>query len=90
MVAYTYGSKIEELKVSNSLSENIYFDLDFLLVLGLPMKQYSVFFFTHTADATFELHLDFRKLFNDVFKLVLVQEQLPLNSSLTSVMNNLT
>lgn len=44
MVAYTYGSKIEELKVSNSLSENIYFDLDFLLVLGLPMKQYSVFF----------------------------------------------
>lgn len=45
MVAYTYGSKIEELKVSNSLSENIYFDLDFLLVLGLPMKQYSVVFF---------------------------------------------
>lgn len=67
MVAYTYGSKIEELKVSNSLSENIYFDLDFLLVLGLPMKQYSVvFFFTHTADATFQLHLHFRKLFNDV------------------------
>lgn len=48
MVAYTYRSKIEELKVSNSLSENIYFDLDFLLVLGLPMKQYSVVFFSLT------------------------------------------
>lgn len=66
MVAYTYGSKIEELKVSNSLSENIYFDLDFLSFGFAYETIFSCFFFTHTADATFELHLHFRKLFNDV------------------------
>lgn len=35
-------------------SETIYFDLSFLLVLGLLTKEYSgLFFFTHIADATF-------------------------------------